>query len=752
LAQTRFDKLLYPNEYYEIMRPPGDTLEIMAQQGTIPKEHWDVPSNGSTHDDPLLGCLLALTKFEHRPRTADALTAGLPLVDNRLTPDLFIRAARRAGLSARIVKRPLDKMSNLVLPATLLLHDGQACILDRIDRDGVARIILPDSGTGLKQLPIDELAREYSGYAIFAQSIYQFDERTKDTVIVRPRHWFWDTLVQSWPIYGEVLLASLLINLFALASPLFIMNVYDRVVPNHAVETLWVLGIGVGTVFCFDLLMKTLRGYFIDIAGKRADIILSATLYERVMGAKLAARPPSVGAFANSLHEFDTFRDFFTSATLTAFIDLPFVFLFILVIWLVGGPLAIVPLAVLPLSLFAGYLLQRALAGKVQDLLRSSSQKNATLIESLTGLDVIKGLGAEGTLQRRWEKISGTIAHLGLKTRFLSASAINITQFLQQMATVTVVIFGVYLISEGEISLGGLIASTILTGRALAPLSQVAGILTRYHQARSAYASTDSIMMTPIERPTDKDFLDRPEIYGNLEFRNVSFSYPGQDVEALNNVSFRLQPGERIAIIGRIGSGKSTIERLMMGFYEPVSGSILVDGTDIRQLDPADLRRNIGYVPQDTFLFYGSVKDNIMMGMPHADDQAVLEAASIAGVTDFVRRHPSGFEMQVGERGDNLSGGQRQSIAVARALLRNPPILVMDEPSNSMDNTTEDLFKKRFSQWVGDKTLVLVTHRASLLSLVDRIIVMDSGRIIADGPKERIMEALKQGQIKVPNS
>ena len=724
----------------------------MAQQGTVPKERWEVPADGSAHDDPLLGCLLALTKFEHKPKTADALTAGLPLVDNKLTPELFIRAAKRAGLSARIMKRSLDEISNLVLPATLLLNGGRACVLDQINRDGVARIILPDSGVGLKELPVEKLQEDYSGYAIFIQSTYQFDERTKDTLITRPHHWFWDTLRQSWPIYGEVILATFLINLFALASPLFIMNVYDRVVPNNAIETLWVLGIGVATVWCFDLLMKTLRGYFIDVAGKRADIILSATVFERVMGVKMASRPPSVGAFANNLHEFDTFRDFFTSATITSLIDLPFLFLFILVIWMIGGPIAAVPLVVLPLSLLAGFLVQRSLAGKVQELLRHSSQKQAILIEALTGLEVIKGIGAEGTLQRRWEKIAGTIAQLGLKTRFLTASAMNITQFLQQMATVAVVIFGVYLISEGELSLGGLIACTILTGRALAPLAQVAGILTRYHQARSAYSSTEAIMATPVERPADKDFLDRSNISGNIEFRNVSFSYPEQELEALSNVSFKLKAGERTAIIGRIGSGKSTVERMLMGFYDPSAGSILIDGTDIRQLDPADLRRNIGYVPQEALLFYGSVKDNIMLGMPHADDQAVLDAANIAGVTDFVNKHPSGFDLQVGERGDRVSGGQRQSITVARALLRNPPILVMDEPSNSMDNTTEDIFKKRFGEWVKDKTMVLVTHRASLLTLVDRIIVMDSGRIIADGPKERIMEALKQGKIKVPNS
>ena len=724
----------------------------MTQQATAVEKQWPLPADGTSRDDPLLGCLLLLTKLEHKPCSENALTAGLPLVNNRLTPDLFIRAANRAGLSARVVKRPLQKISNLVLPAILLLQNGRACILDHITEDDGARILLPESGEGTKELSLAELEKEYRGYAIFVQPGYRFDERTKNTVKRRTQHWFWSTFREALPLYTEVILAALLINLFALASPLFIMNVYDRVVPNHAIETLWVLGLGVTIVYCFDLLMRTLRGYYIDVAGKRADIILSATLFERVLGIKLAARPPSVGGFANNLHEFDTFRDFFTSATLSTLIDLPFVFLFIFIIWLIGGPVAIVPLVVLPLSLLTGFLAQRALAGKIQELLRHGAQKQATLIETLTGLETIKSLGAEGSIQRRWEQVSGTIAQLGLKTRFLSSGAINITVFLQQMATVAVVIYGVYLISDGELSMGGLIASTILTGRALAPLAQMAATLTRYQQAKSAYTATDSIMSTPVERPADRDFLARPQLSGGIEFRNVSFSYPGQTVEVLDRVSFKLEPGEHTAIIGRIGSGKSTIERLILGLYEPSSGSILVDGTDSRQLDPADLRRNIGYVPQDSFLFYGSVKENIMLGMPHADDQEVLRSASIAGVTDFVNKHPSGFDMQVGERGEMLSGGQRQSIAVARALLRNPPVLVMDEPSNAMDNTTEEIFKTRFEKWAQDKTLILVTHRASLLSLVGRIIVMDNGRIIADGTKEHVLDALKQGQIKVPKS
>ncbi len=724
----------------------------MAQASSAASPDWKVPADGSARDDTLLGCLLTLGRIKQRHCTADSLTAGLPLVENRLTPELFTRAAKRIGLAARVVRRPLDEVSNLVLPAVLLLKGGRACVLDRVGADGNARIVLPESGNGTRELPVSALAENYSGYAIFVQEQYHFDERTADAVLSRPQHWFRDTMMEAWPIYSEVALAALLVNLFALASPLFIMNVYDRVVPNHAIETLWVLGIGISVVYLFDLLMRSLRGYFLDIAGKRADIVLSASVFERVLGTRMSARPQSVGAYANSLHEFDAFRDFFTSITLTTLIDLPFVFLFIFTIWLIGGPLALVPLMVVPLSLCAALVIQRSLAGNVAELLRHSAQKQATLIETLTGIETIKSLGAEGTTQRRWEQLTGTIAQLGLKTRFLSSSAINITVFLQQMASVAVVIFGVYLIADGELSMGGLIAATILTGRALAPLAQVAGTLTRYNQARSAYASTDAIMHNPIERPADKVFLDRPLVEGNIEFRNVSFSYPGQEITALDNVSFRVGAGEHIAIIGRIGSGKSTIERLILGLYEPATGAILVDGTDSRQLDPVDLRQNIGYVPQDSFLFYGSVRDNIMTGMPHADDHAVLNAATISGVTDFVNRHPSGFDMQVGERGERLSGGQRQSIAVARALLRDPPILVMDEPSNAMDNTTEEQFKQRLAEWSVGKTLILVTHRASLLSLVDRVIVMDAGRVIADGPKERVLEALRHGHIKVPTA
>lgn len=709
---------------------------------------WTIEDGRQTFDDPLLGCLTLLSKMLNKPLSPDALIAGLPLQDNKLTPSLFNRAAERAGLSAKVVKRSIRKISPLVLPAVLLLSDGNACILQKIDNK-TATVIFPDAGEGESEITLTELKDVYSGYAIFIKTVYHFDQRTTLSAVPRAKHWFWGTILRFWPIYSEVFIASILVNLFALASPLFIMNVYDRVVPNNALATLWVLAIGVATVFVFDFLLRMLRGYFIDAAGKKADVMLSATIFEKVLGIKMSARSNSVGSFANSMQEFESFRDFFTSSTLATFIDLPFAFLFIAVIWMIAGDLAFIPLAVIPVTILISLLIQFPLGRTVKQLFRHSGQKSATLIETLTGLETIKSLGAESPIQRKWEQTTGAIAKYSQRARLLSSTAINLTNFVQQMTTIAVVVYGVYLISENEISMGALIASTILTGRALAPMSQLASVLTRYHHSKAALQSLTHLMNLPVERPSGREFLHRPSFQGGIEFKNVTFRYPNQPMDALTNVSFHIKPGEKVAIIGRIGSGKSSIEKLVLGLYEPNEGSILLDNTDIRQIDPVDLRHNIGYAPQDVVLFYGSIRDNIAMGAPFAEDTAVLRAAEIAGVTDFVNRHPSGFDMQVGERGEGLSGGQRQSIAVARALLMQPPLLVMDEPTNAMDNSTEEAFKARLATVLKSTTFVLVTHRASLLSLVDRIIVMDQGKLMADGPREQILAALKSGHIRV---
>lgn len=720
----------------------------MGKGDTSAQDSWEVHNDSQSFDDPLLGCLVLLTKLQHRPFSADALRAGLPLVDNRLTPDLFERAAERAGLSSRIVRRSLEEISELVLPAILLLNDGQACVLVALNKTaGTATVLQPEAGTGEHATTLEALKEQYTGLAIFVRPEHQFDERTPEVMKLKSRHWFWGTLFRSWRIYRDVLAASMMVNIFALASPLFIMNVYDRVVPNNAKETLWVLAIGVVIVFLFDFLMRTLRGFFIDVAGKKTDIALSAMILEKVLGLRMEVRPASVGAFANNLREFDSIRDFITSATITVLIDLPFVLLFLAVIALIGGPLVFVPLLGIPLVLIYGFAIQPALRHAVDHIFRASAQKNAILIESLTGIETIKTLGAESPIQRKWEHLVGYIARFGVRSRLLSTSAVNMATFVQQLAMVGIVIYGVYLITDGDLSMGGLIACVILTGRAMAPMAQVANLAVNYHQASAALKSLDAVMDLPVERGREKSFVRRPKFEGAIEFQNVNFSYPGQDILALKNISFKIKPGERVAIIGRIGSGKTTIEKLILGLYEPTNGSVHIDDIDVRQIDPADLRRSVGYVAQDIVLFYGTIRENIMYGAPFADERNMLQAAEIAGVSEFVNRHPKGFDMPIGERGEGLSGGQRQSVAIARSLLLDPPVLLMDEPSNAMDQSTEQKFKQKLTDHIADKTMIIVTHRASLLALVDRLIVMDNGQLVADGPKEHVLEALKQGKL-----
>lgn len=720
-----------------------------AQNGTMatPNEALTLPKEALLPDDPLTRCLTILTRLFHRPFSAQALTAGLPLENSRLTPDLFPRAAKRAGLSSRVVHRPLDQISPLTLPAILLLKDGRACVATKKSADNQWTIIQPDSGVGETRVDAATLANEYTDFAIFSRPAFKFDSRAEEDHIPRPHHWFWGVMQGAWPLYSEVLVASFLINIFALITPLFAMNVYDRVVPNQAFETLWVLAIGVMIVSLFDFVMKSLRGYFLDVAGKQVDTILSATLFEKVLGLRTEARPSSVGGLANTLHEFEQFRDFITSVTMTTLVDLPFVLLFIAIVTWVGGWIVLVPLLAIPLIIGTSLLLQRPLEAQIRQSMRLGSQRQAVLIETLSGIDTIKAMGAESPAQRKWEKLLGESGRAGITAKMLSALVVNLTMLIQQVAYVAAIVVGVYLIAERQLTVGGLIASTIFISRILAPFAQIAGLITRYYQTMQALRGVDDLMNKPVERPPNQNFVQRSAFRGDIEFRGLTFAYPGQQVPALNNISFSIKAGERVGIIGRIGSGKTTIEKLLLGLYQPTSGSIWVDGIDLQQIDPADLRRNVGHVPQDVTLFFGTVKENIVLGAPYVDDQAMLRAAEISGVSEFVHRHPKGFDMPVGERGEGLSGGQRQAISIARALLLEPPILIMDEPSNAFDNRSEESFKQRLGEHLDGRTLILVTHRASVLSLVNRLIVMDNGRIIADGPKEQVLEALSGGRV-----
>ncbi|MES9905835.1 MAG: type I secretion system permease/ATPase [Sedimenticola sp.] len=692
--------------------------------------------------DPLLGALVMLTKHYGRPYTINALRSGLPLEENRLTPHLFVRAAARAGLNARVTARKLKKIPDMVLPVVLLLEGKDACILvKRMWKEGqqLAEVIFPQTGGGVDVVPIDELQSLYAGYTIFVKPEFSFKHSMESEEVPTAASWFWGTLRKFWPTYTQVLLAAVLINSFALASPLFVMNVYDRVVPNQAEETLWVLAVGVTFVILFDFILKSLRSYFVDNAGKRADVLLSSRIFEQVLNLKLHACPPSSGAFANRLREFESLREFFGSAVVIALVDLPFIFLFLFIIYMVGGPVVLAPGLAVPLVLFTGIVLQWPLRRAINKEIDQKSQKHGVILETIGALETVKALGAESRMQMDWERFVGRAAKTSLGARLISGTGINFSQMMMQLVTVGVILLGVYQIIKGEMTIGGLIACTIIAGRTMAPLGQIAGLLSRYNQAMVALKSLNEIMALPVERAPGKRFLSRTDIIGNIEFKDVTFAYPGSELAAISQASFSIRAGEKVAFIGPVGSGKTTVSRLIAGFYEPNDGAVLIDGTDLRQVDPADVRAHIGLVMQEVILFQGTIRDNISIGAPFADDSMILEAAKLAGVHDFVSRHPQGYDWVVGERGQSLSGGQRQAVGLARALLSNPEILVMDEPTSMMDMQAEKVFMEQLRTVLADKTLILITHRPTLLSLVDRIIIMGQGAVVKDESRTQVM-------------
>ncbi|MBD2840227.1 type I secretion system permease/ATPase [Pseudomonas sp. JM0905a] len=700
------------------------------------------------HDDPLLDSLLSLCVLHHKPANRAMLTSGLPLPKQRLTADLLPRAAARAGLQGRLMQRRLDQIPKIAMPALLLLKEGRCAVMLGWGDDGKARLLLSESDGGEVKVTRELLQEDYSGQVFFAQPQHKYDLNT-DSLIPRTESWFRDTLKRSRWLYTDAVAASLLINLIGLGAPLFVMNVYDRVVPNQAVATLWVLAVGISGAYLFDLLLKTMRGLCLDLAGKKTDLIISATLFERIVGMAMKYRPMRVGSFAQNIHEFQTLRDFLASLTLTSVIDLPFTLLILLVIGLLGGHLVWVPVLAFPLAMGISWLLQKPLVATMDRTMALAAERQSSLIETLAGLDAVKVNNAESDRQYLWEQTIGTLGRLELRVKMLSSLAMNLTLMIQQLAGVVMIVAGVYLIMAGDLSMGGLIACYMLNGRALGPLTQLSGLLTRYQQARLTMKSVDHMMDLPQERQEGEQPLVRDKLQGSLELRQINFTYPHQQTPALSEVNLIVRPGEKIGIIGRSGSGKSSLAKLIVGLYQADSGSLLVDGTDIRQLDVSELRHNVGYVPQDIQLFSGTLRDNLMSGARYVEDELVLQAAELSGVHEFARLHPQGYELQVGERGQNLSGGQRQNVALARALLLDPPILLLDEPTSSMDNPGEERLKERLTGMIANKTLLLVTHRASMLSLVDRLLIVDRGRVIADGPKEAVMEALKKGQISV---
>ena len=708
------------------------------------------PSSGGDprldFDDPLLDGLLILCKLHGCTVSRSSLSAGLPLAGQRLGMELLPRAAARASLQARVLRRDLDAISSMNLPVLLLLENGRCAVLRRFSDDGQALILPSEAEGGEQWVSREELASAYSGQALFARPRHELED-IRTPLLPRVYAWFRDTLKLSRWLYSDALLASLLINLLGLMVPLFVMQTYDRVVPNQAVSTLWVLAVGLLIGTLFELVLRVVRAHLLDQAGKRTDVILSATLFERITGMAMKARPASIGGFAQSIHDFQGLREFLTAVTLTSIIDLPFALLMLVVIGLLGGWLVLIPLIAFPVTILFAAIIQSRLRDTVEKSLSLGAARQALLIETLGGLETLKACGAESERQYQWESTHGALTRLDAHARNLGSMASNGTLFIQQFCGMATIVAGVYSIIAGGLSVGALVATYMLGSRVLAPLGQIAGLITRYQQAQLTMRSTDALMALPQERDSQQRPLERTQLAGAVAINQVNFSYAGQSTPALNNVSFSLKPGERVGIIGRSGSGKSTLSRLLMGFYAPDEGQVLLDGIDLRQVDVADLRQQIGYVAHDLPLLAGSLRDNLTLGARYVSDTRMLEVAQLTGVSELARSHPQGFDRPVGERGQLLSGGQRQAVLLARAMLLEPPIMLLDEPTSHMDNASEDALRLRLQDWVQGKTLLLVTHRTSMLSLVDRLVVLDNGKVVADGPKAAVIEALRKGRV-----
>lgn len=698
---------------------------------------------------PLVICLSIISRLLGKPVSSATLKAGIPQQEGVVTASAIVRAAERIGIRAKTVHRPsLRSITKLVLPSILLLRGGNACVLIDTD-DTKARVMIPGHGMDEVEMDLEKLEEEYTGYAIFCHRESKLDKRASELKLVKTKRWFWGVMLRFWPIYKHVIGASIMTNIIIVASPLFVMNVYDRVVPNNAFDTLWALALGVGIAYLFDFLLKNLRSYFVDVAGRNADVLIGSRIMQHLMSARLDHMPESAGAVANNVREFESLREFFSSSSLVALIDMPFLFLFIGVVWYIGGPLAIPILIAVPIVILFGLFIQVPFQHIIEKHYKESTQKNALLFEIVHGLETIKTSMAEGRMQARWENVVGMSAMSNSRAKVMANISVTFSVLITQMVSVAIIIIGVFQISEGQLTVGGLIACNILSGRAMAPLSAVAGLLSRLQQSRMALNALDMLMDMPSERPDDKETFHYGDMEASMVLDNVSFSYPGTDRAVLSEVNLTLKPGDKVGIVGRTGAGKSTLGKLCVGLYQPVSGSVKAGGIDLRQMDVANLRRKVGYVSQDSLLFYGTLRDNIAFGLPEADDISIKNAADIAGVNDFVEDHPAGFGMMVGERGSSLSGGQRQAVSIARAVLTDPDILIMDEPSSNMDNQSEYRLKAKLESYVKDKTLVVITHRHSMLDLVDRLVIMDKGRIVVDGPKQAVLDGLRSGKIKV---
>lgn len=700
--------------------------------------------------DPLALCLIRVAKDYEISITQEGLLSGLPLPNGKLIPQFFSRAADRVSLTSNMVQQNLDQLNHFVFPAILILNNNTACVLYRLDAERqTATVYFPEMLDTVTEVPIVQLQEKYLGSVIYLQQ-RQFVADNKVKLEKTNQHWFWSVIRQHRSMYKDILLAALFVNIFALCAPFFVMNVYDRVVPNHATDTLWVLVLGIMIIITADFILKLVRSYFVDLAATRADNKLSAYIMEKVLGRRMEQNNMSVGMMASNIQSYESIRSFTSSMTVVSLIDLPFFVLFLAVICIISW-VFVIPLVIAAIIILLYALSVHISLKKLSDAMsEASQQRQGLLIETLNNQETIKSFNAAGRMQTLWEKATRFTVQYSSKLRFIGGTVGNFAGWVQQTAGVVIILVGVYLIVDGKLTQGALIACYLLSTRALAPIAQIAGLLTQYYQASSALNMLNQTVDAEQERENLKGWVSHPHLIGHIEFKNVSLCYPNESHSALNNISFSIRAGEKVAILGKVGSGKSSIEKILLSLYKPTEGSVFIDQTNISQIDPAELRSQIGYIPQDIQLLNGTVLSNIVLGNPHVSRVALEQSLVVSGLSQILKAHEDGLSLQVGEGGHKLSGGQRQAVAVARAIAQNAKILIFDEPTSAMDTPLENHVIHHLKHYMtAQHTLILVTHKPTLLTLVDRIIILEDGKIIADGDKESVMKAMFPQQAKV---
>ena len=660
---------------------------------------------------------------------------------------------RSHGFENTLSKRSLEDIPSLAVPVLAILHNEEAAVITKIEGAGKDRKYHIRQVDGLEQeLDHAQLSVLYLGYCWFIKPKMVSDNRSELPEYHLPKAWFWKVIWRFRGYYYQVILATIIINFLALVSSLYVMNVYDRVIPKQAYETLWVLSIGVVLAILFEFAAKMIRGHLTDIAGKKADLIISSALFRRVMALRLADRPASSGSYANNLREFESVRDFMTSASLLTLVDLPFLLLFITVIGIVGGKLALVPLIIIPIVVIVGLLVQRPLSRYINESMKESSQRSGLAVEAIEGIETLKTNNATSWAQQRWDEYTAKTSASSIKVKDTSNLMVNFAVAMQQLNTVFLVLVGTYLIhaenTAERITMGALIASVILSGRALAPLAQIAGLATRFQQAKLALQGVNDIVSRPIERSPERKYITLDNVQGAITFENVSFKYQQDSSSAVSDLRITIRPGEKVGILGRIGSGKSTMLKLASGLYDTEKGNVTLDGVDMRQLDPNFLRNQVVLLSQAPRLFLGTLRENMDLARTdgYSTDQDLLVALKRFGLDKIIRNHPRGLDMPLGEDGLGLSGGQKQIIALARMTLRDPRVVLLDEPTTSLDQATERIALNAIAQWGRDRTMLLVTHRPQVLQIVNRIIVMDNGKVVMDGPRDLVLQNLMQSE------